>query len=112
MRPARHLPKPWRGWDFRQGACHEIIRQRVEKYAIDCDLKFGYMDVAIKARHWRALEEEYDSLQRPDFPHETRLVSKQEITGVIGTDAYIGGQWVGNQLLALGMIYFRLLDLL
>ena len=23
-----------------------------------------------------------------------------------------GGQWVGNQLLALGMIYFRLLDLL
>ena len=23
-----------------------------------------------------------------------------------------GGQWVGNQLLALGMIYFRLLDML
>ena len=149
-------------WKMRW-AGHEIIKQRVDKYAIDCDLKFGYMDVAIKARHWRALEEEYESLQRPDFPYETRLVSKQEITNVIGTEAYIGrldnnifysqgysghgvnvthlagqvvadaiagtyerfdvfekvkhyripgGQWVGNQLLALGMIYFRLLDLL
>lgn len=77
-------------WKMRW-AGHEIIRQRVEKYSIDCDLKFGYMDVAIKARHWRDLEEEYESLQRPDFPYETRLVPKQEITDVIGTEAYIGG---------------------
>ena len=48
-------------WKMRW-AGHEIIKQRVDKYAIDCDLKFGYMDVAIKARHWRALEEEYESL--------------------------------------------------
>ena len=27
---------------------HDIIAQRVEKYAIDCDLKHGYMDVALK----------------------------------------------------------------
>ena len=72
-------------------AGHEIIKQRVEKYGIDCDLKFGYMDVAIKPRHWRGLQERYEYLQRPDFPYETRLVPKQEITGVIGTEAYIGG---------------------
>ena len=66
-------------WKMRW-AGHEIIRQCVEKYAIDCDLKFGYMDVAIKPRHWRDLLEEYESLQRPDFPYETRLVPKQEIT--------------------------------
>ena len=77
-------------WKMRW-AGHEIIRQRVEKYAIDCDLKFGYMDVAIKPRHWRDLLEEYEFLQRPDFPYETRLVPKQEITSVIGTEAYIGG---------------------
>ena len=77
-------------WQMRW-AGHDIIKQRVEKYSIDCGLKFGYMDVAIKARHWRDLLEEYESMQRPDFPYETRLVPKQEITGVIGTEAYIGG---------------------
>ena len=77
-------------WKMRW-AGHEIIKQRVEKYAISCDLKFGYMDVAIKTRHWRDLLEEYESLQRPDFPYETRLVPKQDITTVIGTEAYIGG---------------------
>jgi glycine/D-amino acid oxidase-like deaminating enzyme len=29
-------------------AGHEIIRERVEKYSIQCDLKSGYLDVAIK----------------------------------------------------------------
>ena len=33
----------WRG--------HDIIAERVEKYGIDCDLKYGYVDVAIKPRH-------------------------------------------------------------
>ena len=77
-------------WSMRW-AGHEIIKHRIEKYAIECDLKFGYMDVAIKPRHWRALQEEHEFLQRYDFPYETRLVPKQEITTVIGTEAYIGG---------------------
>ena len=77
-------------WKMRW-AGHEIIKQRVDRYAIDCDLKFGYLDVAIKPRHWRDLQDEYEFLQRPDFHYETRLVPKQEITSVIGTDAYIGG---------------------
>ncbi len=77
-------------WNMRW-AGHEIIKQRVGKYAINCDLKFGYMDVAIKPRHWRDLQAEYDSLQRPDFPHKTRLVPQQEMADVLGTKAYIGG---------------------
>ena len=36
-------------WDMRW-AGHDIIRQRVKSYAIDCDLKWGYLDVAIKSR--------------------------------------------------------------
>jgi glycine/D-amino acid oxidase-like deaminating enzyme len=34
-------------------AGHDIIRERVHKYAIQCDLKDGYLDVAIKTRHLR-----------------------------------------------------------
>ncbi len=73
----------WRG--------HEIIHERVQKYAIQCDLKDGYMDVAIKPRHMRALETEYAQLQRRKFPHPFRLVGKNQIDEVLGTDAYIGG---------------------
>ena len=32
-------------------AGHDIIRERVRKYNIQCDLKWGYLDVAIKKRH-------------------------------------------------------------
>ena len=73
----------WRG--------HEIIHERVTKYAIQCDLKCGYLDVAIKPRHMRALEAEYGELQRRQFPHACRLVEKKQMAEVLGTDAYIGG---------------------
>ncbi|MCW8845692.1 MAG: FAD-binding oxidoreductase [Gammaproteobacteria bacterium] len=73
----------WRG--------HEIIHERVTKYAIQCDLKGGYLDVAIKPRHMRALEAEYGELQRRQFPHACRLVEKKQMAEVLGTDAYIGG---------------------
>ena len=77
-------------WNMRW-AGHEIIRQRIEKYAINCDLKFGYMDVATKPRHMRDLQEEYEFLQRMDFPHEVRLAPKEEMEEVLGTKAYTGG---------------------
>ncbi len=71
-------------------AGHEIIRERVETYEIQCDLKFGYLDVAIKARHVRELEADYEQLQKDNFPHEFRLLSGDETRETIGTGAYIG----------------------
>jgi len=69
---------------------HEIIRQRVHQYGIQCDLKSGYLDVAIKKRHIRDFNKEYEYLEQYNFPHECRLLSKQETRDLIGTDAYIG----------------------
>jgi len=71
-------------------AGHDIIRERVEKYAIECDLKFGYIDVAIKARHLRELAADCDALHAQNFPHEVRMLSASETQSLIGTDAYIG----------------------
>ncbi|MGI9270389.1 MAG: NAD(P)/FAD-dependent oxidoreductase [Woeseiaceae bacterium] len=73
-------------------AGHDIIRQCVEKYSIECDLKFGYMSVAIKNRHLRELQEDCDDLHAHDFPHEVRMLSAGETREMIGTDAYIGAQ--------------------
>jgi glycine/D-amino acid oxidase-like deaminating enzyme len=71
-------------------AGHEIIRERVETYGIECDLKYGYLDVAIKQRHLRDIEADYERLVKADFPHEFRILSKDETREAIGTDAYIG----------------------
>ena len=76
-------------WEMRW-AGHEIIRERVKKYAIDCDLKFGYLDVAIKPRHLRDLEADQRSLEAHNFPYEHRMLSRDETRAAIGTDAYIG----------------------
>ncbi len=73
----------WRG--------NDIVRERVARYGIDCDLKDGYIDVAIKARHMRELRESYDTLVVHDAPHEYRLIEKEEVQALLGTTAYIGG---------------------
>ena len=76
-------------WDLRW-AGHVIIQERVSTYNIDCDLKFGYIDVAIKERHLRDLESGYRYLEANKCEHEYRLLSQLETCELIGTDAYIG----------------------
>ena len=76
-------------WEMRW-AGHHIIRERVEQYEIDCDLKSGYLDVAIKGRHLRDLEADEKILTERNFPHEHRLLSRDETRDMTGTDAYIG----------------------
>jgi len=71
-------------------AGHDIIRQRVEQYGIQCDLKSGYLDVAIKPRHMRDFEADHRRLEQANFPHEFRILSQDETQDTIGTKAYIG----------------------
>ncbi len=73
----------WRG--------NTIIAERVEKYAIDCDFKYGYMDVALKPRHMREFEAFYEILLRRGFGDDVRMVQAADMGSVIGSDAYIGG---------------------
>lgn len=76
-------------WDMRW-AGHKIIRERVEKYDIQCDLKSGYLDVAIKNRHLRDFEADLEALEEHGAPFESRMLSKEETQETIGTNAYIG----------------------
>ena len=49
--------------------CVEIIRERVKRYSIDCDLKWGYCDVALKPRHLQWFKE----TQRGHGAHGKRI---------------------------------------
>lgn len=83
-------------WDMRWRG-HEIIRERIERYEIDCDLKYGYVDVAIKPRHVLDFQEAEQRLARRNVPFEHRLLSRTETRDALGTDVYIGAlQIMGN----------------
>ncbi|MEH6549603.1 MAG: FAD-binding oxidoreductase [Pseudomonadales bacterium] len=76
-------------WDM-HWAGHKIVRDRVETYNIQCDLKSGYLDVAIKPRHLRDMQIETEALEKYNFPFEHKIFSKQETQELIGTETYIG----------------------
>ncbi len=71
-------------------AGHDIIHERVKTYGIQCDLKPGYLDVAIRKRHLRDFQADFERLQTADFPYEVRILCREETRETIGTDAYIG----------------------
>ncbi|MFC3608000.1 NAD(P)/FAD-dependent oxidoreductase [Stutzerimonas tarimensis] len=72
-------------------AAVDIVRQRVERYAIDCDLTWGYCDLATKPRHLKAFEEDYADLMRLGYPHRVRRVSRANLGEVINSPRYLGG---------------------
>jgi len=69
----------------------DIVRQRIERYGIECDLTWGYCDLATKQRHVEGFEADYADLQRLGYPHPLRRVPKEGLGDVIGSDRYIAG---------------------
>ena len=69
----------------------EIVRQRVEHFNIDCDLTWGYCDLANKPRDLEGFAEEADELRGLGYRHETRLLQANEVRSVVGSDRYVGG---------------------
>jgi gamma-glutamylputrescine oxidase len=73
--------------------CVTIIRERVERYKIDCDIQWGYCDVAIKPRHMRWLEAEVKQRRERGYAHELTLLDASQIKQFVGSDSYIGGMY-------------------
>ena len=73
----------WRG--------HDLIHERVEKYGIQCDLKSGFAEVAVKRRQLADIEEQAAEMGRRNFPYEYELWDREKTRAMLGTDAYVGG---------------------
>lgn len=69
----------------------EIVRQRVERYGIDCDLKWGYCDLANKPRELAGLAEDAQELRSLGYRHALKLVEPEDMHSVVGSDRYVGG---------------------
>ncbi|ODC03798.1 FAD-dependent oxidoreductase [Terasakiispira papahanaumokuakeensis] len=68
----------------------DIVRERIQRYDIDCDLHWGYADLAMRPRHLRALEAEQAELQALGYPHQLALLDRHSVTQVVNSDRYLG----------------------
>ncbi len=67
-----------------------IIRERIEKYAIDCDYRPGGIFAAITEKQLKELEEKQALWQR--YAHDkTIILDQSQIQAEIQTDTYVGG---------------------
>jgi glycine/D-amino acid oxidase-like deaminating enzyme len=69
----------------------EIVRQRVERFQIHCDLTWGYCDLANKPSDLEGFAEDAEELRSLGYRHQTRLLQAHEMHSVVGSDRYVGG---------------------
>lgn len=73
-----------------------LIRQRVRKYSIECDLSFGHLHAAIKAHHYSDLQRWSELLTKRYAYESLQLWDGQELRQHINTERYIGGLFDTN----------------
>jgi glycine/D-amino acid oxidase-like deaminating enzyme len=76
-------------WEIRWRG-NQLIRERIEKYAIDCDLKDGYVQVATKPRQLAYIEESANEHERHRFPYRYEVWDRDKTCAELGTGAYHG----------------------
>jgi gamma-glutamylputrescine oxidase len=71
--------------------CVDIIRERIAKYEIECDLQWGFLDVALKNSELRDLQATYESAVNEGRADKLKLIDASGVREYLGTDKYIGG---------------------
>ena len=69
----------------------DIVRQRVNQYGISCDLKEGFIEVAMNASQMRELIERKEDWQTKGYQHELSIVEESSLKDHVISDRYIGG---------------------
>ncbi len=70
----------------------ELVRRRIGDNAIECDLRWGFCELANTTAQFEAFKAEQDSLAASGYAHETRLVGPEDIRRqVVNAGVYKGG---------------------
>ncbi len=73
-----------------------LVRERVARHGIDCDLSWGQMHVALKPRQRDDLVAEYEDLSTRYGYRSMRLLERTEVESLLATKRYIAGVLDGN----------------
>lgn len=69
---------------------NRIIRERIAKYKIDCDLKNGGVFAAFTAKQMGHLDHQRKLWARHGHD-QVEMLDKKQLSEIVGTDVYIGG---------------------
>ena len=77
-------------WQFAEAAKDEI-RMRVERHAIDCDLRWGFCELANTPAQFAAFKSEQARLADLGYEHPTRRVGPKDMHQIVASEVYAGG---------------------
>ena len=68
----------------------DLVKHRIAKYAISCDLRFGYLHAALHRRQMDELDIMQAEWETRGYGHFTRLGDRSSLAEHIGSTAYVG----------------------
>ncbi|KRP41748.1 Glycine/D-amino acid oxidase [Pseudomonas libanensis] len=68
-----------------------LVGQRIVEHGIDCDLRWGFCELANTPAQFAAFKGEQAHLATLGYAPETRLVGAQDMAQVVGSTVYAGG---------------------
>ncbi|MGX5726135.1 NAD(P)/FAD-dependent oxidoreductase [Metapseudomonas otitidis] len=69
----------------------DIVKKRIATYGIECDLRWGFCELANTKAHYAGFIEEKAELEQSGYPHKLELVAPDEMGRVVASDRYVGG---------------------
>lgn len=68
-----------------------LVGERIREHGIDCDLRWGFCELANTPAQFAAFKGEQAHLAELGYTHETRLVGPGDMQQVVGSTVYAGG---------------------
>ncbi|WLH70633.1 FAD-binding oxidoreductase [Pseudomonas sp. FP2309] len=68
-----------------------LVGERIREHAIDCDLRWGFCELANTPAQFAAFKGEQERLARQGYAHQTRLVGPRDMLDVVDSTQYAGG---------------------
>ncbi|MGH8135526.1 MAG: NAD(P)/FAD-dependent oxidoreductase, partial [Steroidobacteraceae bacterium] len=77
-------------WDFTLEGV-DLVRERVRRHAIDCDLAWGHMHCAVKSSQIDELRDSHREFEEAYGYRSTRFMVRAEVEGLLSTSRYCAG---------------------
>lgn len=71
----------------------QILKQRIDRYQIECDFTWGYCTVAYDQKRLQQLKQAYEMLKTQGYPFDLQLLEGTELEKVVCSERYVGGLW-------------------
>jgi glycine/D-amino acid oxidase-like deaminating enzyme len=69
----------------------DVVLERIEKYSIDCDLRFGFLDVAMNQGDIDEFHDWIENAVKKNYPHKMEFIPQEKLHEHIGSERYIAG---------------------